>query len=89
MRYFFKIYGIWADHLSIDPIHYERDFHYLVIDKICAISGNHVTMANGDYYYLDDYNMNKLMEFLYHHESRFVDTLGSEWRPCTPMSTDR
>lgn len=93
MRYLYKIYGIWHganDYLSNDPINFnkQKEFHYLAIDKISAICGNAVTMVNGDYYELDDYNIDKLKEFLYNHEFRFIDTLSHEWRPSSSMMTD-
>ncbi len=94
MRYFFKVYGCWHganEHLSNDPINYNKqsEFHYLAIDHISDITGNSVTMTNGDYFCLDEYNMDKLKEFMYHHECRFIDNLGHEWRPSQSMTTVR
>ncbi len=92
MKYFFKVYGVYHganDHLSNELIYYQTAFYYLAIDMISAICGNRVTMVNGDFFCLDDYNMDKLKEFMYHHEFRFIDNLGHEWRPSQSMTTVR
>lgn len=94
MKYFFGVYGVWHGanaYISNNPINYNHQphLHYLAVDKISAICGNQVTMTNGDYYDFDDYNMDKLKEFLHRHEFRFVNILGHEWSPSTPTSTVR